>query len=248
MNFLLLFCLFSSMFSSLSYRKTAWISMRVKKVKMGSDFGNSGLSYNQNIYHNALHNLSLPIVACVGPAGTGKTYIACNTAIHALKSGLVDKIVITRPIAPVDDEQLGFLPGSLIHKMDPWTRPIFDIFSDSFSTIQIKSMVKNGVIEVEPLAFMRGRTFKRSFIIADEMQNSSPNQMLMILTRIGLGSRLVLTGDMKQTDRFSDNGLLDFIDRLRLRPIDDICVVHLNTSDICRSPIVSSVLRLYDPL
>ncbi len=218
-------------------------SMRMKKMNIHFE-QKLVFSENQISYNHALHNLSIPVVACVGPAGTGKTFIACHAAVSALKNGLVDKIVVTRPIVPVDEEQLGFLPGSLVHKMDPWTRPIFDILSESFSSTQIKTMIKNGVIEVEPLAFMRGRTFKRSFIIADEMQNSSPNQMLMILTRIGLDSKIVITGDMKQTDR-SINGLLDFVNRLIQRPIENISVVHMNTSDIQRSPIVSSILDLY---
>ena len=169
---------------------------------------------NQQKYMDLMKNNNVSVVFGVGPAGSGKTLFACSAAIREYKYGLVDRIIITRPIFSVDEE-LGYLPGSLEQKMNPWTRPIFDIFSEFLPLSEIKHMVDTGVIEICPLAFMRGRTFKRSFIIADEMQNSSPKQMKMLLTRLGDDSRMVVTGDLKQSDRSNDNGLYDFMNRLR---------------------------------
>ena len=165
--------------------------------------------FNQCRYVDFLKDPSVSIVVGVGPAGCGKTLFACHTAIQELKYGNIEKIVMTRPLVSVDKEDLGFLPGTIVNKMDPWTRPIFDIFSEFYSQNEIEYMIKTGVIEISPLAYMRGRTFKYSFIIADEMQNSSPNQMLMMTTRIGEGSKMVITGDLKQSDRYP-------VDNLRL--------------------------------
>ena len=194
-----------------------------------------------------MENRNVSVVFGVGPAGSGKTLFACSSAIQELKQGYVDRIIITRPIVSVDEE-LGFLPGSIEQKMNPWTRPIFDIFSEFVSLSEIKQMVDNGVIEISPLAFMRGRTFKRSFIIADEMQNSSPKQMKMLLTRLGDDSRMVVTGDLKQSDRSNDNGLYDFIHRLQMfgTTYSSIQYVELNDTDIQRSPVVSDILKIYD--
>jgi phosphate starvation-inducible PhoH-like protein len=149
---------------------------------------------NQKIYHTHLNNPDTSIVLGIGPAGCGKTLFACITALDQLKKGNIDKIVLTRPIVPVEDEEIGFLPGNLVNKMDPWTRPIFDIILEQYQQHELTQMLKNNIIEVSPLAFMRGRTFKNSFIIADEMQNSTPNQMLMLTTRIGTNSKMVITG------------------------------------------------------
>ena len=201
---------------------------------------------NQQTYVDHMKNHNVSVVFGVGPAGSGKTLFACSSAIQELKQGYVDRIIITRPIFSVDEE-LGYLPGSIEQKMNPWTRPIFDIFSEFVSLSEIKSMVEQGVIEISPLAFMRGRTFKRCFIIADEMQNSSPNQMKMLLTRIGDDSRMVVTGDLKQSDRSNDNGLYDFINRLQMsESTESIQYVELNDHDIQRSPVVSDILKIYD--
>jgi len=205
---------------------------------------------NQQIYVDYMKTRTVSVVFGVGPAGSGKTLFACSTAIQELKQGYVDRIIITRPIISVDEE-LGFLPGSIEQKMNPWTRPIFDIFSEFISHYEIKYMVDNGVIEISPLAFMRGRTFKRCFIIADEMQNSSPKQMKMLLTRLGDDSRMVVTGDLKQSDRSNDNGLYDFINRFQQSSTNfnsSIQYVKLNDDDIQRSPIVSSILQIYDDI
>ena len=203
---------------------------------------------NQQKYVEYMKNRNVSVVFGVGPAGSGKTLFACSSAIQELKQGYVDRIIITRPIFSVDEE-LGFLPGSIEQKMNPWTRPIFDIFSEFLSLSEMKYMVDNGVIEISPLAFMRGRTFKRCFIIADEMQNSSPKQMKMLLTRLGDDSRMVITGDLKQSDRSNDNGLYDFINRLRMfesSSDSSIQYVELNDNDIQRSAVVSNILKIYD--
>ena len=201
---------------------------------------------NQQTYVDYMENRNVSVVFGVGPAGSGKTLFACSSAIQELKQGYVDRIIITRPTISVDEE-LGFLPGSIEQKMNPWTRPIFDIFSEFVSLSEIKHMVDNGVIEISPLAFMRGRTFKRCFIIADEMQNSSPKQMKMLLTRLGEDSRMVVTGDLKQSDRSNDNGLYDFINRFQMvESPNSIQYVKLNDHDIQRSAVVSSILKIYD--
>lgn len=223
----------------------------------GGSRGYSPATPNQQMYFDLLRDPNVHILAGIGPAGCGKTLFACTAAIHALKNKVVDRIVITRPLVSVDEEELGFLPGSIVNKMDPWTRPIFDIFREFYSVGQIHSMIENGVIEISPLAYMRGRTFKRAFIIADEMQNSSPTQMLMVLTRIGHGSKLVITGDLKQSDRSDSNGLGDFIHKLKVNCGADgaggfgcsplIRFVEMNSVDVQRSQVVSSVLNLYYP-
>lgn len=179
----------------------------------------------------------------VGPAGTGKTLIATLMAISALKQGKIEKIVVTRPAVSVDESH-GYLPGDLIQKMAPWTRPIFDVFEEFYHPKQISAMIEDGMIEVSPLAYMRGRTFKNSFIIADEMQNATPSQMKMVLTRIGENSNMVVTGDLNQHDRgFEENGLKDFINRFD--DTDSIGVVEFEEQDIERDRVVAEVLKIY---
>jgi phosphate starvation-inducible protein PhoH len=211
-------------------------------------------SDNQKQYVSYLNNDSVPIVFGIGPAGCGKTLFACVRAIEGLRRGDFQKIVLTRPIVPVEEEELGFLPGTLVKKMDPWTRPLMDIFLEYYPQHELDFMLGSGVIEISPLAYMRGRTFKRCFIIADEMQNSSPGQMLMLTTRIGDGSKMVITGDLKQTDRSQDNGLLDIMHKIkayRARKALDagelgIEMVEMKYSDIERSPIVSKILEIFN--
>jgi len=144
------------------------------------------------------------------------------------------------------DEELGFLPGSMEQKMDPWVRPMMDIMMEFYSGGEIRRLMDEGVIEIAPLAYMRGRTFRRAFLIADEMQNSSPNQMLMMLTRVGEGSRLVITGDLLQSDRAGANGLADFYDRVKRCNDPAIRYVNFGVEDVQRSPVVASVLKLYE--
>jgi len=211
---------------------------------------------NQELYVKYLNDQSTKILFAVGPAGTGKTMLACNQAIKELKSGNIQKIVITRPVVPVEEEEIGFLPGNINKKMDPWTRPIFDIFYEFYQKKDVEAMLYNNVIEISPLAFMRGRTFKHSYIIADEMQNSSPNQMLMLTTRIGEGSKMVITGDLKQSDRGINSGLQDFINKHKtytnyLNKIGNetrmgIDIVELSKNDIERSKVINKLLDIYE--
>jgi phosphate starvation-inducible PhoH-like protein len=206
-------------------------------------------SENQKLYFDYLNNATIPIVFGIGPAGCGKTLFACLTAIKSLNTGAIDKIILTRPVVPVEEEDIGFLPGTLVKKMDPWTRPIFDIFLEFYSQRDLDIMIQSGIIEISPLAFMRGRTFKKAFIIADEMQNSTPNQMLMLTTRIWDGSKMVITGDLKQSDRSLQNGLGDIMSKIRehsmLDPELSIKLVEMNSSDIERSPVVAKILEMY---
>jgi len=205
---------------------------------------------NQEKYVKYLNEEDLKIIVSVGPAGTGKTMFACMKAIQLLKSGSLNKIIITRPIVAVEEEELGFLPGNLVKKMDPWTRPIMDIFMEYYPKSEIDNMIYTNTIEISPLAYMRGRTFKNAFIIADEMQNSTPNQMLMLTTRIGTNSKLVVTGDLKQVDRTVDNnGLYDFIQKIKnYRKFHDdsgIELIEFQKEDIERSEIVKKVIDIY---
>ena len=202
-------------------------------------------SLNQSDYINLLTNPANAIVFACGPAGTGKTMLACLAALKAYSENKIDKIVLTRPAVEVD-EQHGFLPGTIQQKMEPWTRPIFDVFQEYYSPKNISRMIDEGIIEISPLAYMRGRTFKRAFIIADEMQNATRNQMKMLLTRIGDNSRMVVTGDLDQSDRYHDNGLYEFQDLLeKYNECRHIDMVHFNKTDIRRHVVVEEVLRIY---
>ena len=199
----------------------------------------------QEQYADLLSNRKKSIVFALGPAGTGKTLLATLYAIQELKAGRCKKLVITRPAVSVE-EQHGFLPGTLNEKMDPWTRPIFDIFEEYWSLQTIEFMLEEKTIEIAPLAYMRGRTFKNAIILADEMQNATPSQMKMLLTRIGEGSKIIATGDLAQHDRgFEQNGLHDFTLRLAEGKSDMIGIVEFNRKDIERHPAVAEVLRIY---
>jgi phosphate starvation-inducible PhoH-like protein len=192
-----------------------------------------------------LENPNKHITFATGPAGTGKTLLVTLYAIRSLREGSTQKIVITRPAVSVD-EQHGFLPGTLVDKMCPWTRPMFDIFEEYYSSSEIGHMIKENIIEIAPLAYMRGRTFKHSVIIADEMQNATDNQMKMLLTRIGDGSKLLVTGDLDQYDRgYQDNGLKRFTDRLEKKNSNMIGAVEFSRSEVERHPVVTEVLSLY---
>jgi phosphate starvation-inducible PhoH-like protein len=201
-------------------------------------------------YVKFLDDNNSKIIVSLGPAGTGKTLFACQKAINQLKTEEIQKIIITRPVVTVEEE-IGFLPGNIIKKMDPWTKPLFDIFLEYFSKSELDIMLMNNKIEICPLAFMRGRTFKNAFIIADEMQNSSPNQMKMLTTRLGLNCRLVITGDLNQSDIKTENGLADFMIRLNKYKYDNnstslINIVEFKNVDIERSEIVKKIIEIYD--
>jgi phosphate starvation-inducible PhoH-like protein len=157
-------------------------------------------NFHQDDLLGLLEDKNINIVFATGPAGTGKTFISTLAGIRELKNNKIDKFVVTRPAVSVD-EQHGFLPGTLQEKMAPWTRPIMDCFEEYYTPDQIEFMLGDNKVEIAPLAYMRGRTFKNSYIIADEMQNATDNQMKMLLTRIGEGSKLIVTGDLAQHER-----------------------------------------------
>ena len=205
---------------------------------------------NQKKYVDYLNDKNNNLIVVVGSAGTGKTMYACIKAVELLKAKKIKKVIITRPVVSVE-EDIGFLPGTIESKMDPYMRPIFDIFTEFFSLTEWNDMIFSRVIEISPLAYMRGRTFKNSFIIADEMQNSSPNQMKMLLTRIGENSRMVITGDLSQTDRVDENGLKDFIAKMEKYPPSlfnetNIRILYFNNTDIQRHKLVENILNIYE--
>ena len=200
---------------------------------------------NQATYLQKLQDESKNIVLAVGPAGTGKTLLAVQNGIRQFQEGKVDKIIVTRPAVSVD-EDLGFLPGTLNEKMAPWTRPIFDVLGEYYQQKDIENMLYENVIEISPLAYMRGRTFKNAYVIADEMQNATINQMKMLLTRLGEGSKMVVTGDLAQADRLKDNGLINFIELLdKHKKLERIDVVHFDNKDIERHEAVKEILEIY---
>jgi phosphate starvation-inducible protein PhoH len=199
---------------------------------------------NQETYTLKLLDPTKDIVFGVGPAGTGKTLLAVQVAVKMFKEQAVDKIIVTRPAVSVDDD-LGFLPGTLEEKMAPWTRPIFDVLKEYFNAAEISGMIAEGIIEISPLAYMRGRTFKNSFILADEMQNATENQMKMLLTRLGEGSMMAVTGDLAQADRIKDNGLIRFVDKLKVNNSTRLDIVHFAQGDIERHEAVKEVLKIY---
>lgn len=185
------------------------------------------------------------IVFGVGPAGTGKTYLAVIMAVTALKANKVKRIILTRPAVEAG-ESLGFLPGDLQEKVDPYLRPLYDALQDVLTADNMAKYMERGVIEVAPLAYMRGRTLDDSFIILDEAQNTTPEQMKMFLTRLGFGSKMVVTGDITQIDlpRGKKSGLRESI-RL-LEGIEDISFVYLTESDIVRHPLVQKIINAYE--
>lgn len=205
---------------------------------------------NQETYVSLLTDQSKPIVFAVGPAGTGKTMLAVLAALKAYREGQVKKLILTRPAVEVADEKHGFLPGDLVSKMEPWTRPIIDVMSDYYSPKEITRMIDEQIIEVSPLAFMRGRNFKDAWIIADEMQNATPSQIKMLLTRLSDGSKIVITGDLNQTDKkASENGLMNFLDLLQQHgPADYVGGIRFAGKDIQRHPAVREVLKIYKEL
>lgn len=203
-------------------------------------------SRNQERLVMALMDADQSIVVVSGPAGTGKTWLAMKAAVRDLQRGVCDRIVITRPAVGVDDERHGFLPGDINAKMEPWTRPLMDVLREHYRAADIAHMLDDGVLEISPLAFMRGRTFRDAWIVADEMQNATPSQLKMLLTRIGEGSRVVVTGDIEQTDRCNNqNGLGDLCRRLAETSVPGIAVCGFDNRDIQRHKIIGPVLDLY---
>jgi phosphate starvation-inducible PhoH-like protein len=185
------------------------------------------------------------MVFCIGPAGTGKTYLAVGMAVTLLKQTKIKKIVLVRPAVEAG-ERLGFLPGDIVAKINPYLRPLFDSLNDMLEPDQVKRYMDNDIIEIVPLAYMRGRTLNHAVIILDEGQNSTIAQMKMFLTRMGNGSKIIVTGDVTQTDlpRQTRSGLVDAV--RRLRDIDQIGIIYLDEHDIVRHPLVQKIVRAYE--
>ena len=200
---------------------------------------------SQNKLFKCLNNQDYKIILASGPAGTGKTLFSVEQGIKNFISEKYNKIIFTRPSVGVD-ENIGFLPGSLEDKMMPWMRPIYDIFHNFMTQKNIDELMEEKRLEIVPLGFMRGRTFKNCWIVADEMQNSTISQMKMLLTRIGENTRLVITGDCEQNDlHHGINGLEDFLNKLKGRRSDSIGSVEFDTNDVEREEVVKEVLEIY---
>tara|TARA_B110001452_G_scaffold77014_1_gene62647 strand:- start:488 stop:1090 length:603 start_codon:yes stop_codon:yes gene_type:complete len=180
-----------------------------------------------------------PIVIATGPAGSGKTMFGCQVAAEKLANKECKRLILTRPIVAAD-EDMGYLPGEMERKMEPWIRPMMDVFENYLTRNQLEKHVC-----IEPLGFMRGRTFNDSFIIADEMQNSTPNQMKMLLTRLGDNSKMIVMGDLKQSDLGAKNGLSDIVKRIKGLDLKYIEHVIMDDEDILRHPAVAEILKLY---
>lgn len=200
----------------------------------------------QEKYLKILGKKQCKIIVSTGPAGTGKTMLATEQAIKNFLLGKCEKIIFTRPSVTVDEE-LGFLPGTLEEKMAPYIRPIYDILYNFVHPNEVKQLIEEKVIEISPLGFMRGRTFKNSWIIADEMQNCTIGQMKMLMTRIGENTKLIITGDLEQNDRIEEiNGLEDFLNKFKGRRSDSIQSVEFENKDIEREDVVKEVLEIYN--
>jgi len=198
---------------------------------------------NQKRYVDAIEDHT--ITFGIGPAGTGKTYLAMAMAVAALQAKKVNKIVLTRPAVEAG-ESLGFLPGTLSEKIDPYLRPLFDALHDMIDIESIPRLMQSGIIEVAPLAYMRGRTLNDAFVILDEAQNTTPEQMKMFLTRLGFGSKIVVTGDVTQIDL--PNGQNSGLKVVRdiLKDIDDIAFLELTAEDVVRHRLIGDIVKAYD--
>ena len=194
-------------------------------------------------YVRAMHDNDLTF--CIGPAGTGKTFLAVGMAVSLLRQAQVKRIVLVRPAVEAG-ERLGFLPGDIVAKVNPYLRPLFDALNDMMEPDQVKRYMDNDIIEIVPLAFMRGRTLNQAVIILDEGQNSTVPQMKMFLTRMGNGSKIIVTGDITQVDlpRQTRSGLIDAIHRLR--DLERIAIIYLDEHDIVRHPLVQQIVRAYE--
>jgi phosphate starvation-inducible protein PhoH and related proteins len=197
---------------------------------------------NQKRYVEAIDTHT--ITFGLGPAGTGKTYLAMAKAIQALQGKEVNRIILTRPAVEAG-ERLGFLPGTLQEKIDPYLRPLFDALHDMIDQESIPRLMQSGVIEIAPLAYMRGRTLNDAFVILDEAQNTSPEQMKMFLTRLGFGSKMVITGDVTQVDlpNYAKSGLA--VVQSVLSDVDDISFMHLGSEDVVRNRLVGDIVEAY---
>lgn len=201
---------------------------------------------SQEIYASTLRSKTKKIIIATGPAGTGKTMFATEYGVRNFLMGKCDKLIFTRPSVSVD-EDLGYLPGTLEEKMAPWVRPIYDILYQFIHPKEVSELLEDKTIEIAPLGYMRGRTFKNAWIVADEMQNSTVSQMKMLLTRLGENSRIVITGDLDQCDREENmNGLDDFLEKFRGKRSSSIGSFEFEKTDIQREDVVKEVLDIYE--
>ncbi|HYT94333.1 MAG TPA: PhoH family protein [Gemmataceae bacterium] len=185
------------------------------------------------------------LVLAVGPAGSGKTYLAVGMSVTLLRAGVIKRIVLVRPAVEAG-ERLGYLPGDIAAKVNPYLRPLFDALNDMMEPDQVRRYMENDIIEIVPLAFMRGRTLNNAAIILDEGQNTTEAQMKMFLTRMGNGAKIIVTGDITQIDlpKQTRSGLIDAVQRLR--DLEGIAIVHLSEADIVRHPLVQRIVRAYE--
>jgi phosphate starvation-inducible protein PhoH and related proteins len=243
-----------STMSSKAVKVRAQASQNIKVVQKKQN-AKKPLTPNQERYCQYLDDANVPIVIGIGKAGSGKTLLASSKAINAFYNKQVSKILITRPAVYLDEEH-GFLPGKIEDKMRPWLQPIFSYFLEYYSSDTLETLVKEQFIEVCPLAYIRGRTFDDAFIIADEMQNTTPNQMKTFLTRLGQNTKAVITGDLEQCDLQGLNGLRQFLDQMVIynriaqakqteTSHNSIKVVEFTDEDVQRSEIVKKVLSIY---
>ncbi|MGB3613407.1 MAG: PhoH family protein [Elainellaceae cyanobacterium] len=210
-------------------------------TRRGEQIRAKTLRQQQYIQAIRAHDLTF----CIGPAGTGKTFLAAILAVQALLSEEVERLILTRPAVEAG-EKLGFLPGDLQQKIDPYLRPLYDALYELIDPAKISSLMERGVVEVAPLAYMRGRTLNNAFIILDEAQNTSPAQMKMVLTRLGFGSRMVVTGDVTQTDLPSQaqSGLA--VAKKMLQNVEGIGFCNLTQADVVRHPLVQRIVAAYE--
>lgn len=202
-------------------------------------------NHHQEQYVNMLKQTTKKIIVVSGPAGTGKTLFATEHGVRNFLLGSFEKLVFTRPSVSVD-EDLGYLPGTLEEKMAPWVRPIYDVLYQFITPNEVKQHMEDKIIEIAPLGFMRGRTFKNTWIVADEMQNSTISQMKMLLTRLGENSRLIITGDLEQFDKPNEiNGLEDFLNKFKGKRSSSISSFQFERDDIQREDVVKEVLEIY---
>lgn len=206
------------------------------------------MNQEQQYYVDCMNDPKTSIMICSGSAGSGKSLFAVVHCVQELLNGNIKKIILTRPtVNVVGESELGFLPGKLEDKMSPYTKPLFDILHEYYSKTEVNLMIADEIIEISPLSFMRGRTFKNSIIVADEMQNSTQEQMLMLASRIGENSKLLITGDVFQSDLGGHrNGLSDLLDKLENRKSYSKSIKVVKLCEVLRSPIVKEILDIYN--
>ena len=220
-------------------------TVEVEKVLVYSISGKpiKGRSQNQQRLVDAFYTHDM--IFAVGPAGTGKTYISIALAVKALKEKAVKKIILSRPAVEAG-EKLGFLPGDMKDKIDPYLQPLYDALEDMIPTAKLRDMIEKHIVQIAPLAFMRGRTLSDAIVILDEAQNTTPQQIRMFLTRMGWNTKMIITGDMTQIDlpQKQKSGLREALQILR--KLEGVCVINLNPKDIVRHKLVTQIVNAYD--